>query len=212
MTAPGFARAVVESAWRRAARARYRTEMALADDWEPVAVDPAVDALSDASRILYLCLGNVCRSPFAQRLTERKLAKRGVADVRIDSAGLSTTDGRSSPETAVAVAREYGINLGPHRAMEVRQTDIEQADVVFLMDLNNYWRLRRLGAARDADCYFLGVLDDPSDPEIDDPYGDPPDTFRDVYGRIETGVQRVVEALEPSVTESSGSEHVHEWD
>jgi protein-tyrosine-phosphatase len=66
-------------------------------------------------KVLFVCAGNTCRSAFAEGLARRLAAERGL-DVEFLSAGEIAFDGAQCPDDAVAAAREYGVDLSPHRA------------------------------------------------------------------------------------------------
>jgi len=83
-------------------------------------------------KVLFVCAGNICRSPFAEGLARRLAAERGL-DVEFASAGEIALDGDRCPPDAVAVAREYGVDLSSHRA---RRLTTDMADkVVPLFDV-----------------------------------------------------------------------------
>ena len=66
-------------------------------------------------KVLFVCAGNLCRSPFAEGLARRLAAERGL-DVEFASAGEIALDGDRCPPDAVAAAREHGVDLSSHRA------------------------------------------------------------------------------------------------
>jgi protein-tyrosine-phosphatase len=83
-------------------------------------------------KVLFVCAGNICRSPFAEGLARRLAAERGL-DVEFASAGEIALDGDRCPPDAVAVAKEYGVDLSSHRA---RRLTTDGADkVVPLFDV-----------------------------------------------------------------------------
>ena len=83
-------------------------------------------------KVLFVCAGNICRSPFAEGLAQRRAAERGL-DVEFASAGEIALDGDRCPPDAVAVAKEYGVDLSSHRA---RRLTADKADkVVPLFDV-----------------------------------------------------------------------------
>ena len=84
-------------------------------------------------KVLFVCAGNICRSPFAEGLAQRRAAERGL-DVEFASAGEIALEGDRCPADAVAAAREHGVELSAHRAR--RLTAEQNADkVVPLFDV-----------------------------------------------------------------------------
>ena len=77
-------------------------------------------------KVLFVCAGNICRSPFAEALARQLAAERGL-DVEFASAGEIALDGDRCPRDAVAVAKEYGVDLSSHRA---RRLTAEQRSAV----------------------------------------------------------------------------------
>ena len=84
-------------------------------------------------KVLFVCAGNICRSPFAEGLARRLAAERGL-DVEFASAGEIALDGDRCPGDAVVAAKEHGVDLSSHRAR--RLTVEHHADkVVPLFDV-----------------------------------------------------------------------------
>lgn len=108
--------------------------------------DRAVKAVEDgcrrataegrAPRLLFVCLGNICRSPAAQGITEALAAKRGI-DVDCDSAGFYGGHAGDLPDRRMRkAAAERGYTLD-HRARKIKGTDLDDFDVVMGMDDSN---------------------------------------------------------------------------
>jgi protein-tyrosine-phosphatase len=86
-------------------------------------------------KILFVCAGNICRSPFAEALARRLATERGL-DVEFESAGEIALDGDRCPRDAVAAARRHGIDLSTHRARRLRAEQKAAADeIVPLFDV-----------------------------------------------------------------------------
>jgi len=169
----------------------------LADGSNP-AVDPTrtLDALRQADRVLFLCHGNICRSPLAERYLRRRLEATGGRDLAVDSAGFIEAEGRPSPLDAVTAARKHGVELSGHRSKRVTPSLVEAADVVVLMDATNYFHFDREFGAVDATVGFLGPLaGGTADVEIPDPYGGDAATFDRAYDRVCRAVDGLVAGL-----------------
>lgn len=150
---------------------------------------------SASLNVLFLCYGNICRSPLAERYLESVAADRGIDGLSVDSAGLQTTAGRASPDEAVQVADEFDVDLSDHRSKPVTAELLERSDLVVVMDLLNYHDLRRGFGDLDEKTRFLGIFSGEGY-EINDPYGEELDGFRTLYGDVVRAVDGLVETLE----------------
>lgn len=136
-------------------------------------------AWSDAGSLAFVCLGNVCRSPFAEQL-----ALKLSPDRRVTSAGHYPEAGRRSPREAIVAARRHGVDLGSHRSRVLSLATLEQADAVFVFDEQNHrtivaehpWAAERIR--------FLGALSDDGPLTISDPFGGPAAAYETVYRQI----------------------------
>jgi len=124
-------------------------------------------SIRTARSILFLCKGNVCRSPFAE-LRLRAL-RRSYAECQ--SAGFYPVQGRQPPRPAIEVAMKMGVDLSAHRSRVVNEEMVRNAEAIFIFDREN----RRELAARFPEClvktHYLGALHQNGPLEIDDPYG-----------------------------------------
>lgn len=137
-------------------------------------------ALGQAGSVLFVCRGNLCRSPFAARYAQRLLPDA----VRVRSAGLLPFDDRPSPLVARRVANEFGVDLDDHRSVRLTPELVAQADLVLVFDdANRRGLLRRFPAARDR-VMALGALHDSGPTAIADPLDRGEDVYRHVYARI----------------------------
>ena len=89
-------------------------------------------------RILFLCYGNICRSPLAEHL-----AKQRFSGLHIESSGLHGRIEERSPAHMVRAARALGVDLSQHRPARVSKRQIEQAQLILVMDLENYQALEK---------------------------------------------------------------------
>jgi protein-tyrosine-phosphatase/predicted ATP-grasp superfamily ATP-dependent carboligase len=160
------------------ARRRPRAERAIASLKAALARGPA--------RVTILCHGNICRSPFAAALLERKGLRLEIA-----SAGTIPLEGRAAPPDAVAAARSFGVDLEVHRSRWLSAAAAAGSEAVLVFDETNVEEVKRLGIA--ANLLRLGDLIGLA--AIDDPYGRGPEAFADCYRQIERAVDRLAERL-----------------
>jgi protein-tyrosine-phosphatase/predicted ATP-grasp superfamily ATP-dependent carboligase len=141
--------------------------------------------LRKARKLVFVCKGNICRSPFAAAYAARKLQ-----GLEIHSAGYYPVANRVSPEEAVAAAASFGIDLSKSRSSVVDEKLIRDADAVLVFDYENYATLRAAYPALDGKLIFLGLLDGEST-FIEDPYGGSVANFLSTYARIVRAIDRI---------------------
>lgn len=146
--------------------------------------------------ILFVCMGNICRSPLAEGIFRHVGTQAGLAGtVTIDSAGIGgwhegdLPDGRS-----IATARRHGIDITSQRARRIRSSDFAAFDLIVAMDRSNVAELRR--AAPDAgNIHLFGDIALGTGEDIPDPYYGGPEGFDAVYGRLHTGCMKLAGML-----------------
>lgn len=141
-------------------------------------------------RVLFVCLGNICRSPTAHGVFQYKLEQRGLAAyVEVDSAGTAAWHaGKSADARSVAAAAERGYDLTPLRARQAVAQDFDAFDYVLAMDADNLHNLQQLkpAAARTEPALFLASFArDFQQEEVPDPYYGGADGFEQVLNLVE---------------------------
>lgn len=157
--------------------------------------------------ILFVCLGNICRSPLAEGVFRTVLAERGMeADFIIDSAGTGGWHAGSTPDPrSIAVAARHGIDISAQRARKVVPADFERFDLILGMDRSNVEDLRRLApeAAVAQVQLFLrqanGRIKD-----VPDPYYGGEDGFLDVYRMIREASEALADRLDARASVPNG--------
>ena len=82
--------------------------------------------------VLFVCTGNICRSPMAEALLRRKIESAGV-DIAASSAGLAAPQGSAASKNAAIAMQKRGIEIGLHRAAQLTLAKVDQADLVLTM-------------------------------------------------------------------------------
>jgi len=151
------------------------------------------------SSILFVCLGNICRSPTAEGVMRRKLREAGMHDaIRVDSAGTHGWHAGAPPDhRAVAHAARRGYDLAALRARAVTAADFERFDLILAMDGDNLALLEercppaqrhKLGRLA-AHCRRHECL------EVPDPYSGGPDGFETVLDLVEDACDGLLATL-----------------
>jgi protein-tyrosine-phosphatase/predicted ATP-grasp superfamily ATP-dependent carboligase len=156
-------------------------------------------------KIVFVCQGNVCRSPFAAFFLRRQLeTTRSKVDstatpacVEVASAGMLPRAGVASPASAIDVARSMGVDLGPHRSVHLSRNILETADIVVVFDKKNLRWLRRRYLQLDIPVVFLGsfVENAGQNIEMPDPDGGDSSVFQRSYAEIAEGVSGLLSVI-----------------
>jgi protein-tyrosine phosphatase len=163
------------------------------------------------TRVLFVCLGNICRSPLAEGVFRHLVRQRGLEDhYEIDSAGTGSWHVGAPPdERSAEVARRNGVPL-EGTARQVTPSDLSTFDWVIAMDGEN---LRDLEAIRSrqpgtAQVHLLRDFDpEPGDREVPDPYYGGPRGFDHVYELVRRSSEAFLDHLE---AERLGADSAHE--
>ena len=127
------------------------------------------------ARVIFVCSGNICRSPMAAGLSASMLAESGARPMII-SMGTLNLVGRSADRHAVAAMKEIGIDISRHRSQGLNPMMLKMADVVFVMEPRHTQAIRRV--APGARVQLLSSFDEPKQPEVRDPVGGTLEDFR----------------------------------
>lgn len=146
-------------------------------------------------KILMVCLGNICRSPLAQGILERKIAEQGLG-WEVDSAGTGSWHTGESPDPrSVYTAGQHGLDISHQRARQFRRQDFKAYDLILAMDQSNYRDILSLAGTR-ADQKkvrkILSYLPAAEAGDVPDPYWDD-DGFEHVYHMLEEACDRLIE-------------------
>nr|WP_319391473.1 low molecular weight protein-tyrosine-phosphatase [uncultured Cohaesibacter sp.] len=152
--------------------------------------------------ILFVCLGNICRSPLAEGVLRQKVKENGLADrFLLDSAGLGAWHIGSRPDNrTITVARQHGTDITDIRARRIAPEDFYAFDLILAMDRDNLRDIRAMqprdGTAEVAlylEYCGVGVLK--RSYEVPDPYYGGADAFEDVYHLIDKASDILLQKL-----------------
>lgn len=146
-------------------------------------------------KILFVCHGNICRSPMAELVMKELVRRQGLAQqILVESAATSTEEiGNPIHRGTVRRLQEAGIPLGDHRAVQMTQADYGQYDYLLGMDSRNVENMRRIAGSGEKISRLLDFTDHPRD--IADPWysGNFDQTYCDVIEGCEALLGHVCE-------------------
>ena len=155
------------------------------------------------TRILFVCLGNICRSPLAEGVFGAVAAARGQADrFVLDSAGTGAWHLGSAPDPrSVAVAAHHGIDISRQRARRLAAGDFARFDLILGMDRSNLDDILREAPSHAAHKVhlFLGHAG-LGKRDVPDPYYDRADGFEKVYRMIREASEALIDRLATRVS------------
>jgi protein-tyrosine-phosphatase len=146
---------------------------------------------ANARSFLFVCFGNIMRSPMADALLKQAAAEAKV-EIRSDSAGLHAIPGKAAHPWAQTAASELGLSLSAHQAKLLTLEMVEHADAVFAMDRQNLAELLNLYPRFKDKIFMLSAYSSPPVPEIIDPYSGDLDTTRQCYRVLQTCVRNLL--------------------
>jgi protein-tyrosine-phosphatase len=145
-------------------------------------------------QVLFVCTGNICRSPLAEALLRRAVEQRGLA-ITVGSAGTGAWDGAPASEGAYLVGLEHGLDLSAHRARLLSRDLVESSDLVLTMARHHGARVDELGGSGRVQVLgeYAGLP--PADAEVGDPFGGDLEIYRETFRQLERLIETVAERL-----------------
>lgn len=148
-----------------------------------------------ASKILMVCLGNICRSPLAEGIMRSKLSE----DFIVDSAGTGAWHAGELPDKrSVSTAKNRGLDITNQRARQFKESDFDTFDHIFVMDNSNYKDVLALAPNEEAKSKVKLILNEifPNENvDVPDPYYGGQDGFENVFDMLDQACEEIARKL-----------------
>ena len=147
--------------------------------------------------VLFVCLGNICRSPLAEAAFRRAAEAAGL-DVHVDSAGTADYHVGQPPDPrSVDQARKRGIDISHYRGRQLAEEDFHRFDFILGMDRSNMQDIaaRDPGDGKARTAMLLDLVPGQEGREVGDPYYGGADGFKVTWSEVDAGAQALVAVL-----------------
>ena len=146
-----------------------------------------------------VCLCNICRSPLAQGILEKK-SKENKTNIYVDSAGTAGWHVGSSPDLrSINIAKKNNIDISNQKARKFSTYDFKEFDKIFVMDTSNYRDLIRL-CSNQKECNKIQLILKNINPEknlsVPDPYFGEEDGFEKIYRLLDKACSKIISEIE----------------
>lgn len=144
-------------------------------------------------KIMFICTGNICRSAMAHVMLEKR-AKEENKNIEVYSCGVFAQNGDRSTNEAIEVMKEYGINLENHRATNIRNSDIEQMDIILCATTAHKNNVINMYPNLEENIFTMKeyVEYPKNDLDIKDPWGFDINTYRRCAKEIEDCIEKMM--------------------
>jgi protein-tyrosine phosphatase len=150
-------------------------------------------------KILMVCLGNICRSPLAEGILAHKLARSGINNVFVDSAGTASYHIGETPDSrTITNANKHGVKISHLIARQFTVNDFDKFDKIYVMDQSNYHNVAALSRNADDTAkveMILNTIHPGTDMPVPDPYFGGEQGFENVFQLLDQACDKITRKI-----------------
>jgi protein-tyrosine phosphatase len=149
-------------------------------------------------KVLFVCLGNICRSPLAMGILRDKAREQGV-EIEVGSAGFEDYHvGEGADPRSRQIASKHGIDISDHIARQFRISDFDYYDRIYVMDSTNHqdvMSVARNGPDEEKVDYILNLVHPGRNLPVPDPYYGGKDGFENIFRLLDQACDRLLSKI-----------------
>lgn len=150
-------------------------------------------------KIMFICTGNICRSAMAHRLLEKRLEDLNKKDIEVYSCGIYAENGDGSTYNAIEAMKEYNVDLKSHRATNIRNSNIENMDVILCMTKSHKYAVLQLYPNIKDKVFtlkeYVNYMENAQDVDIPDPWGYDAEVYRHCAEEISVCIELLLQKI-----------------
>ncbi len=150
-------------------------------------------------KIMFICTGNICRSAMAHGLMEKMTKENNLKDIEIYSCGVFAENGDKPTYNAIEVAKEYDVDLKNHTATNIRNSSIEEMDLILCATTSHKNTVLQMYPNLKDKTYTMKEYaydnENKKDIDIKDPWGYDLETYRFCIAEIEKCLNKIIEKI-----------------